>query len=407
MTGPLDGLKVLDLSHYVAGPYCAMMLGDMGADVVKVERPDVGDPLRRFGPAVEGRGLYAMMQNRNKRSVAIDLARPGGQRLLRALAGQADVLVENFRPGVLERLGCAPDILHADNPRLVIARISGFGQDGPLAQHPCFDVVAQAMSGLMEMTGAADGPPQMAGTVMCDYTTAMNAVIGILAALQARHVSGRGQVVDVALLDVATSMLMTAIPEQILFGRPATRRGNRDRFSAPTNSYRTADSRWVHLVTASDPAFARLAAAMGRPALAKDPRFATIAVRLENVDDIDREVARWIASLTAMDAVSALNRIDIPCALVATLDEVVANPQLHHRRQITSVEHDAIGRVPTAGVTIGLSDTPLTIRSAMPDVGQHTAQVLASWLAYGAADVAQLSGEGVIAVPQATQQRPS
>lgn len=403
MTGPLAGLKVLDLSQYVAGPYCAMMLGDMGADVVKVERPGIGDPLRRFGPAIEGRGLYAMMHNRNKRSVAIDLARPGGQRLLRALAGRADVLIENFRPGVLERMGCAPDVLHRDNPRLVIARISGFGQDGPLAQQPCFDVVAQAMSGLMEMTGTADGPPQMAGTVVCDYTAAMNAAIGILAALQARHASGRGQVVDIALLDVATSMLMTAIPERILFGRSATRQGNRDRFSAPTNSYRTADARWVHLVTASDEAFVRLAEIMGFPDLARDVRFATVEARLENVESIDAEVARWMASLSAADAVSSLRRIDIPCALVATLDEVVANPQLRHRRQITDVEHAGLGRIPTAGVTICLSETPLTIRSAMPDVGQQTEDVLISWLAYEAADLAALSGDGVIDGGQAAQ----
>ena len=214
--GALDGVRVVDLSRFIAGPYCAMLLGDMGADVIKVEPPGRGENSRGFGPFVEGESLYTMVFNRNKRSLTLDLRTEQGKDVLRGLLQKADVLIENFVPGTLEKMGLDWDTLKALNPRLVVTRISGFGQDGPLARKPCFDVIAQTMSGLMDITGEADGRPTMAGTYVVDYSTGLYATIGTLGALQARSRTGAGQVVDVALLDSAMSMLMTAIPEQML-----------------------------------------------------------------------------------------------------------------------------------------------------------------------------------------------
>ena len=220
-----------------------MMLADMGAEVVKVEPPGEGEYARRALPQVAGTSLYTFIVNRNKKSLALDLRDPAAQADLRDLIGQADVLVENFRPGTMEKMGLGWEQVQALNPRLVMARISGFGQDGPLAHKQCFDGVAQAMSGLMELTGPADGPPTMIGSFMCDYTTGMYAALGVLAALNARHATGRGQLVDVSLLESATSMLMTAIPEYALSGTQMTRRGSRDRYVAPSNTFEAGDGR--------------------------------------------------------------------------------------------------------------------------------------------------------------------
>jgi len=262
--GALDGIRVVDLSRFIAGPYCAMLLGDMGADVIKVEPPGRGENSRTFAPFIEGESLYTMVFNRNKRSLTLDLRSEQGKNVLRSLLQKADVLVENFVPGTLEKMGLDWDTLKALNPRLVVTRISGFGQDGPLARKPCFDVIAQTMSGLMDITGEADGRPTMAGTYVVDYATGLYATIGTLGALQSRTRTGAGQVVDVALLDSAMSMLMTAIPEQMLLGRTMTRRGNRDRYAAPANTFPTKDGAWVHFVVAAEPMFRLLANAMQR-----------------------------------------------------------------------------------------------------------------------------------------------
>ncbi len=393
--GPLHDIRVLDLSRYIAGPYCAMMLGDMGAEVLKIEPPGEGEYARRALPAVAGTSLYTFVANRNKQSVALDLRDAEGLAVLRELVAEADVLVENFRPGTLERMGLGWDVLHALNPRLVLARISGFGQDGPLAHKQCFDGVAQAMSGLMDLTGPADGPPTMIGSFIVDYTTGLYAALGILAALQARQRSGLGQVVDVSLLESATSFLMTAIPEQALFGTTMTRRGSRDRYVAPSNTFAAGDGRHVLIVAGDDNMFPRLLRAMGRPELLADPRFATMASRREHTEAIEAEVIAWMAAHDADALVARLEAEGVPCAKVATIDEVAAHPQLHHRGHI--VELPLGGRpVPMQGVTIHLSDTPLAARSAIPAVGEHTADALRRWLRADDAHIAALAARGAI-----------
>ncbi|MDQ7998966.1 MAG: CoA transferase [Pseudomonadota bacterium] len=391
----LDGLRVLDLSRFIAGPYCAMMLGDMGAEVVKIEPPGDGEYARRALPAVEGHSLYTFIVNRNKKSLAIDLRHPEGLATLRALIAKADVLVENFRPGTMEQMGLGWEAVHALNPRLVMARISGFGQDGPLAQKQCFDGVAQAMSGLMDMTGQPDGPPTMIGSFMCDYTTGMYAALGILAALNARHATGVGQLVDVSLLESALSMLMTAIPQHKLFGQTMTRVGSRDRYVAPSNTFQAGDGRYVLMVGGDDNMFPRVLRAMKRPALIEDPRFATMASRLEHREAVEGIVADWMMAHSADEVVALLEAEGVPCAKIARVDEVVDNPQLAHRGAIRDVPFgDAT--VPMQGVTIHLSGTPLTIRRPLPRVGEHNAEVLAAWLGHGPDRVAALQAAGAL-----------
>lgn len=391
----LAGLRVLDLSRFIAGPYCAMLLADMGADVVKIEPPGEGEYARRALPQVGGTSLYTFIVNRNKKSLTLDVRSAAGQEVLHALVREADVLVENFRPGTLEKMGLDWETVHAANPRLILARISGFGQDGPLAQKQCFDGVAQAMSGLMELTGPADGPPTMIGSFMCDYTTGMYAALGILAALQARHASGKGQVVDVSLLESAASMLMTAIPEFALFGTQMTRRGSRDRYVAPSNTFEAGDGRYVLVVSGDDNMFPRLARAMKRTDLLQDPRFSSMAARRDNVDSIEAVVAEWMKRHDADTLVALLEAEGVPCAKVATIAEVADSEQLRHRGGIVELELGG-RRVPMPGVTIHLSTTPLQAHAPIPRVGQHSAEVLRDWLNYDASRVEHLATAGAI-----------
>jgi crotonobetainyl-CoA:carnitine CoA-transferase CaiB-like acyl-CoA transferase len=394
--GALDGIRVVDLSRYIAGPYCAMLLGDMGADVVKVEPPGRGENSRGFGPFVEGESLYTMVFNRNKRSLTLDLRSDRGKEVLLELLRKADVLVENFVPGTLEKMDLDWDTLKALNSGLIVTRISGFGQSGPLSRKPCFDVIAQSMSGLMDITGEADGRPTMAGTYVVDYSTGLYATIGTLGALQARQRTGAGQIVDVALLDAAMSMLMTAIPEQLLLGRTMTRRGNRDRYGAPANTFPTREGAWVHLATAGEPMFRALMQTMGRPELADDPRFQGNAARMENVEALESLIREWTVSLTAADVLAKLQAIGVPSAKVARVSELVDDPHLAHRGQILNMDHPKAGRVPMQGFSVHFGDSPMQLRHSPPMLGEHTNAILQEWLAMTPERITQLRTSGAI-----------
>jgi crotonobetainyl-CoA:carnitine CoA-transferase CaiB-like acyl-CoA transferase len=394
--GPLDGIRVVDLARFIAGPYCAMLLGDMGADVVKVEPPGRGENSRTFGPFVEGESLYTMVFNRNKRSLTLDLRSAAGKQVLRELLAKADVLVENFVPGTLEAMGFDWDTLHAINPRLILTRISGFGQTGPLSRKPCFDVIAQTMSGLMDITGEADGRPTMAGTYIVDYSTGLCATIGTLGALQARAQTGKGQVVDVALLDSAMSMLMTAIPEQLLLGHTMSRRGNRDRYGAPANTFPTSDGAWVHLATAGEPMFRALAIAMGKPEIADDARFRDNTERMRNVEALEQHITAWTRTLTAAELLEVLQSIGVPSAKVTRVSELVQHPQLAHRGQIIDMPHPKAGTVPMQGFAVHFGDTPMRLHHPPPMLGQHTDEVLSEWLALSPGRIADLRAAGTI-----------
>jgi len=368
----------------------------MGAEVVKVERTGRGDDSRDILPKVGGESLYFQIMNRNKFGISLNFRHPKGPALLKELVRHADVLVENFRGGTMEKMGCGYNTLQAINPRLVMVSISGFGQDGPYSKLPCYDVVAQAMSGFMEITGQPDGPPTVAGTFVVDYSTGLYAVIGTLAALRAREHTGVGQLVDVALLDTAISYLVTAIPEYLLLGKKMTRVGNRDRYCAPANLFRCKDGKWVFLACATDSLFPRLLKAMGRQDLCEDPRFTTHEARIEHVVEGEELLAKWVADQTADEVVARMAKAELPCAKVASIDEVVVNPQVVHRGMVAQVEHPTAGCVPMQGVNIHLSETPGAIRRSAPLLGQHNEEVYGRWLGLAPNDVARMKAEGVI-----------
>ncbi|WP_342363824.1 CoA transferase [Terrarubrum flagellatum] len=395
MAAALEGLKVLDLSRYIAGPFAAQIFGDLGADVVKVERLDGGEEGRRVGELVDGETLFFMSANRNKRSLTIDFRNPEGQELLRALASKADVLIENFRPGTMEKMGCGWDVLSAINPRLVMVRISGFGQDGPLAQHPCFDGAAQALSGVMSQTGHPEGAPTMTGVFVCDYGTALYATIAALAALRARDQTGRGQVVEATLMESGMSMLTTAIPERILFGREMTRYGNRDRYLSPSHCFQSGDRQWIYVVAGNDDHFPRFARAMGRPDLIDDPRFKTFVDRNRNVAALEQIIDAWGASVSGEEALRLIHAADVPCERVSTIADVIEHPQVKHRAQIVDVPH-AGGAVPFQAPAFRMHDTPPEVRRGAPALGEHTDAILDEWLGMAGEKIATLRANAAI-----------
>ena len=396
MMGPLQGLKVLDVSRYIAGPYCAMLLGDLGADVVKVEKPKTGEETRGIEPLVGGDSLFVMVFNRNKKSVTLNLRDPRGQEVLRELAAEADILIENFRPGIMEKMGCGWETLHKLNSRLIMASISGFGHEGPISGRPCFDAVAQAASGLMSMTGSPDGPPTLMGTTVVDHTTALHTTLGILAALQARNTTGTGQIVRSTLMDSALSLLMTAIPAYRLLGQEAARHGNRDRFGAPSNSYQSSDGALVQIVAGGDARFTRFIEATGLSYLSEDPRFSSNSGRRQNVDSLEQEIEPWMRARTATEIVEIMAEHGIPCAKVVGISEVIDDPQLRYRKQIIDVEHAQAGTIPMQGFVTRLSDTDLSIRHPIPTAGQHTTEVLRDWINYDNNEVEELKSKEIV-----------
>lgn len=396
MTHALDGIRVLDLARYVAGPYCAQILGDFGADVIKIEKPVDGDPMRGKGAAAGDDKLYLLMYNRNKRSLTLNLRYAKGQEVLAQLIQQADVLVENFRPGTMEAMGFGWDRISTLNPRMVMARISGFGQDGPWVKRPVFDAIAQAESGLMHITGERSGDPTMMGAIMIDYSTGTNAALGIMAALHARDRTGRGQVVDVPLLDTAMSFLMTAVADYDHDGTVMGRQGNRDRYSAPTNTYRTRDGGRLHLMAGGQKHFEALVDVMGEQTILDNPAFATAVNRLENADLVDEVVAGWFARHDKAWLQERLEAAEIPCAHLATVADLVENPQVNHRKQIIEVEHPNLGTVRTPGNPVRLTDTPVETYRGVPTLGQHTDEVLGEVLGFDAGTIVALREAGVV-----------
>jgi crotonobetainyl-CoA:carnitine CoA-transferase CaiB-like acyl-CoA transferase len=396
MVSSLSGLKVLDLSRFIAGPHCAMLLGDLGADVIKVERTRAGDDTRSLGPYIEGESIYFMMFNRNKRSLTLNFRNPEAQNLLRRLVLEADVLVENFRPGTMEKMGCGWEDLRKINPKLIMARLSGFGQNNSLSENPCFDGIAQAITGIMDLTGDPSGSPMMAGTFLVDYATALHATIGILAALNFRNKTGEGQVVDVSLIGGATSMLMTAIPEFLVNGRRMTRAGNRDRYAAPGNTFRCKDDVWVHMVAGNDAHFPRFVRMIERPELLQDPRFCTLELRMKNVAEIEAIAAEWAASHDSEEVLAALREAELPSAKIRTIADVATDPYMREAGHIVDVVHPKAGTVPMQGPPVGMSTTPSTVRRPPPMLGEHSKEVLHDWLSMTADDVERLKTATII-----------
>lgn len=395
-SGPLDGIRVLDLTRYVSGPHATQMMGDSGADVIKVEG-FAGDGMR-MADAKLGKpdSLLFMTISRAKRSLAIDLRKDEGKAVLRDLVREADILVENFRPGVLEKMGFGWDVLQELNPGLILVRVSGFGQDGPWAERASYDPVIQALSGIQSLTGSAEGTPTVCGTVITDYLAGLHAVIGAVSALQGRQRTGKGQWVDVSMLDAATSLLLSAIPEYLMQGVTRTRRGNKNPVSVPSHCFECGDGRHVHITAWTDTEFAKLAQAMEMPELVGDPRFADIESRVANDTAIETIIAGWMKRFDSIEIERRLMAVNLPAARVATLDEVAENPQLRHRGQFIEVEHPVQGRIPVAGPAIRYSDSLPAETPRIPILGEHSAEVLQEWLNYDSARIEALTAADVI-----------
>ena len=401
--GALSHVRVLDLSRVLAGPWASQVLADLGAEVIKVERPGTGDDTRAWGPpflrgaggAQTSESAYFVSTNRGKKSITVDLSRPEGQAIVRRLAERADVLVENYRIGTLERWGLGYEPLAAANPRLVYCSISGFGRSGPYAGRAGYDFLVQAMGGLMSVTGEPDGPPLKVGVAIADLLTGMYAATAVLAALAHRERSGRGQRVELALLDVQVAMLANQAESFLVTGEPPARVGNAHPSIVPYQAFATRDG---HVVVAvgNDAQFARLCEVVGRPELAGDARFATNAARVESREALVAALAPLLAARRGADWVAALEAAGVPCGPINDLAQVFADPQVRHRGLRLEAAHPVAGTVPMVASPIHLSETPVQSDIAPPTLGQHTREVLTELLGMGEAELEALRARGVI-----------
>ena len=373
---PLDGIRVVDLSRVVSGPFCTMSLADMGADVIKIEEPGRGDESRAFGPPfLGGESPYFLSINRNKRSCTVNLKCDDGRAILQRLVAQADVLVENFRPGAMARLGLDYAALAPRHPRLVYCSISGFGDSGPDAARPGYDLIVQGESGLMDLTGEADGPPTRIGTSIADLTTGLMAAQGILLALYARQTTARGQQVRVAMLDTVVSLLTYNTGNFFATGEAPTRRGNDHPSVVPYQTLRAADG-WINLGIANDALWRRYCGAIERPDLRDDPRFATAPERVRHRAHLIPIIESLTAQRSVQDWLDLLGAAGVPCGRIRNVAEACTNPQLTERGKIVERPHPTAGAVKMVGQPIELGDTPASIRTAPPLLGEQTDDVL-------------------------------
>lgn len=393
----LDGLRMLDLTENLAGPFCAMLLADMGVDAIKVERPGAGDNQRGQGPKVNGFGLPFAMVNRNKRSITLDLKHPRAREVVLKLTDGCDIFLENYRPGTMESLGIGYDDVRAANPRIVYASISGFGDTGPYRERGGFDLIAQAMSGLMSVTGEADGPPVKAGYPVTDLGAGMFCLYGILTALMAREKTGEGQRVDTSLFETGIAWSVWQAAKYFGTGEPPARMGSAHPLSAPYQAFRTADGHIV-IGAGSQALFRRLCAALGVPELADDPRFATQPDRMERAAELaavleesfhTRGTATWLETLT--DA-------GIPCGPINDIGQALADEQALARGMVLEVEHPVAGTIRTIGSPVKLSGTPWSFRRPAPVLGEHTDAVLCE-AGFDEGEIARLRAEGVFGPP--------
>ena len=400
-TGPLDGIRVLDLSRVLAGPWCAQNLADLGADVIKVERPGAGDDTRGWGPPFlrdrDGHdtrdAAYYLAANRNKRSIAIDLGSAAGREAIAALAGESDVLLENFKAGQLARYGLDYQSLSARNPRLVYCSITGFGQTGPWSHRPGYDFIIQAIGGLMSITGEADdrpgGGPQKVGVAVADLMTGMYATNAVLAALFHRARTGVGQYIGMALLDVQVAMLANMSTNYLVSGRPPHRWGNAHPNVVPYQTFKALDQ-WIVVAVGNDGQFRRLCELGNDAALAQDPRFLRNADRVRNRDALIERLAAMIATRPARHWLDGLESAGVPCGPINDLAQVFENPQVQARGLRIDVEREDCGPIPLVGSPMRLSASPVSYRRPPPRLGEHTDEVLREVLGYDDARVAAL-----------------
>ena len=390
----LDGVRVIDVATLFAGPLAATILGDFGADVLKIEHPR-GDPARSHGHTKKGVGLWWKMLARNKKAITLYLGAPAGQDLFRRLVRDADVVVENFRPGTLERWGLGYDTLAAINPRLILARVTGFGQFGPYAHRPGFGTLAEAMSGFAHITGQPDGPPTLPPFGLADGIAALATACAILMALRARDSTGRGQVIDLAIIEPILTVLGAQPTVYDQLGIVQQRMGNRSANNAPRNTYRTAEGKWVAVSTSTQPVAERVMRLVGRPDVIAEPWFATGHGRAAHADELDAAVGRWIAERSLDEVVSAFERAEAAVAPIYDVADVLADPQYQALQSIVTVADPELGPLKMQNVLFRLSETPGSIRTTGPRLGEHNAEVFGR-LGIDAEGLAELARQGVI-----------
>jgi crotonobetainyl-CoA:carnitine CoA-transferase CaiB-like acyl-CoA transferase len=395
MAKPLTGIRVIEAATLFAGPLAGMLLGDFGAEVIKVEHPRKPDPARGHGPSKDGVGLWFKTLGRNKRLVTLDLSRADGAALFLRLAVGADVVLENFRPGTLERWGLGWDELSSVNPRLVLARVSGFGQAGPYARRPGFGTLAEAMSGFAALNGEPDDPPLLPPLALADGVAGLATAFAILAALRAREATGRGQVVDTSLVEPLMTLLGPQVTAYDLLGQLQPRTGNRSTHNAPRNVYLTADGSWVAVSSSATSVAERVMRLVGRPDLTEREWFSTGAGRAAHVDEIDDAVAGWVASRTQDEVLAAFETAEAAVAPVYDASDIVADPQLEAIGAIRDLDDDELGPIRMTNVVSRLSDTPGGIEWAGGPHGRDTEAVLGE-LGVSPEELARLRDEGVV-----------
>jgi succinyl-CoA:(S)-malate CoA-transferase subunit B len=396
---PLSGVRVLELGTYIAGPFCGTLLAEFGAEVIKVELPGIGDPCRRYGsesPAPDASYMF-LSEGRNKKSITLDLRTPQGAEIAKRLTAQADVVVENFQPGTLERWGLGWDVLQAVNQRLVMARISAYGQTGPMSSQPGFGRVAIAFGGLGYITGYPDRAPTSPGTAtLADYMSGLFAANGVLLALRSRDLTGEGQCVDMALYEAVFRILDETAPVFAATGKIRERSGPASHNSVPHSNYPTADGRWISIACTNDVIFSRLAAATGNPELAGDGRWGTYRQRRADEDAVNAYVADWTGSRTRQEIQQICRRFEVPCGPIYSIAEIFEDEHYAARENLLRVEDPRIGSAVIPNTVPRLSGTPGGVETLGPALGQHTEEVLEGLLGIGPDQLAELAADNVV-----------
>ena len=391
----LSGLKVLELGQLIAGPFAAKTLADFGAEVIKVEAPDSGDPLRKWRMLKDGTSVWWQVQSRNKRSLALDLRKPEGQGIVRQLALEADVLIENFRPGAMEAWGLAPDDLIAQNPKLIVLRISGYGQTGPYRNRPGFGVIGEAMGGLRHLTAEPGRVPVRVGVSIGDTLSALHGVIGILLALQHRHVTGQGQVIDVALYESVFNCMESLLPEYSAFGAVRGPAGSALPGIAPTNAYRCKEGAYALIAGNGDSIFKRLMNLIGRADLANDPTLGDNTGRVARVEEIDQAIEAWTLQKSVDEVLEALDSASVPAGKIYNIADIAADPHYAARGMLQQITMADGSKLKIPGVVPKLSLTPGQHRRNAPDLGQDTDEILKE-MGLSADQIQKLKAAGIV-----------
>ncbi|WP_244817161.1 CaiB/BaiF CoA-transferase family protein [Caballeronia sp. Lep1P3] len=396
MSGPLQGIRVIEIGTLIAAPFAARMLGEFGAEVIKIEAPDGGDPLRKWRKLHEGTSLWWYLQSRNKKSVCVNLKSPEGADLIKRLAADADIVIENMRPGALEKLGLGWDVLHAINPKLTMVRISGYGQTGPYRDRPGFGAIGEAMGGIRYTTGDADGLPARVGVSLGDSLASLHGVIGaLMSLLRVKTGQGDGQVVDVSLVESVFNLMESLVPEYDLLGHVRERSGGALPGIAPSNTYRTEDGGFVVIAGNSDPIYRRLMNVICRPDLADDPALAHNDGRVKQSAMLDEAIAEWTTHRTMDEVLTALEHAQVPSGRIYSVADIIDDAHYQARDMLLTAELPGGASVKMPGIVPKLSDTPGGVQWQGPALGEHTQSVLES-LGFGESDVQRLRTEGAV-----------